>query len=57
MKIAPNSCYRSVFVAKLSGKDTNRFGHVLWQVRDIKIGRLLVTLCLEARIERLLDDC
>lgn len=55
MKIAPNSCYRSVFIATFGRKETNRFSHVLWQVRDVKIGRLLITLCLETRIERLLE--
>lgn len=35
---------------------TYAFSHVLWQVGNIEISGLLVTLGLETRVERLLDD-
>lgn len=56
MKMAPSSCQNVSVGEQYVQWVTNRFGHILWQVRDVEIGRLVITLGLKTRIERLLNE-
>lgn len=58
MKIAPSSCYIVSMYPILDSCKSVAYGfsHVLGKVGDIEIGGLLITLRLEAGVERLLRE-